>query len=70
MACEPTEMSRPTTTTRAGVRLPMSSAKLPSNNNQFMESQGVGVHILMSAKTAHELGCPIRGILSFTSMST
>src|ERR1700747_850560 len=32
-----------------------------------MESEGVGVHIPMSAKTALELGCPIRGILSFTS---
>ena len=30
-----------------------------------MESQGVGIHILMSTKTALELGCPIRGILSF-----
>jgi hypothetical protein len=28
------------------------------------------VHILMSAKTALELGCPIRGVLSFTSTST
>ncbi|KAI9439787.1 fatty acid synthase [Lactarius indigo] len=54
MGREPTEMSRPTTTTRAG----------------FMESQGVGVHIVMSAKTALELGCPIRGILAFTSTST
>jgi fatty acid synthase subunit alpha, fungi type len=35
-----------------------------------MESQGVGVHIVMSAKTALELGCPIRGILAFTSTST
>ncbi|KAH9966202.1 hypothetical protein BGW80DRAFT_1343438 [Lactifluus volemus] len=54
MGREPTEMSQPTTTTRAG----------------FMESQGVGVHIVMSAKTALELGCPIRGILAFTSTST
>jgi fatty acid synthase subunit alpha, fungi type len=70
MGREPTEMSRPTTTTRAGVRPLMSFAELPSNDHQFMESQGVGVHILMSAKTALELGCPIRGILSFTSTST
>jgi fatty acid synthase subunit alpha, fungi type len=35
-----------------------------------MESQGVGVHIVMSAKTALELGFPIRGILAFTSTST
>ncbi|KAF9007571.1 fatty acid synthase [Cyathus striatus] len=54
MGREPTEMSRPATTSRAG----------------FMESQGTGVHIVMSAKTALELGCPIRGILAFTSTST
>ncbi|KAJ7762020.1 fatty acid synthase [Mycena maculata] len=54
MGREPTEMSRPATTTRAG----------------FMESQGTGVHIVMSAKTALELGAPIRGILAFTSTST
>ncbi|KAF9485144.1 fatty acid synthetase alpha subunit [Pholiota conissans] len=54
MGREPTEMSRPATTSRAG----------------FMESQGTGVHIVMSAKTALELGAPIRGILAFTSTST
>ncbi|KAF9648674.1 fatty acid synthase [Thelephora ganbajun] len=54
MGREPTEMSRPATTTRAG----------------FMESQGTGVHILMSARTALELGAPIRGIVAFTSTST
>ncbi|KAJ7769032.1 thiolase-like protein [Mycena olivaceomarginata] len=54
MGREPAEMSRPATTTRAG----------------FMEAQGTGVHIVMSAKTALELGCPIRGILAFTSTST
>lgn len=54
MGREPTEMSRPATTTRAG----------------FMESQGTGVHILMSARTALELGAPIRGIIAFTSTST
>ncbi|PCH42040.1 fatty acid synthase [Wolfiporia cocos MD-104 SS10] len=53
MGREPTEMSRPATTTRGG----------------FMEAQGVGVHVLMSAKTALELGCPIRGIIAFTSTS-
>ncbi|KAJ7703458.1 hypothetical protein B0H16DRAFT_1831018 [Mycena metata] len=53
MGREPTEMSRPATTTRAG----------------FMESQGTGVHIVMSAKPALELGAPIRGILAFTSTS-
>ncbi|RDX57079.1 fatty acid synthase [Lentinus brumalis] len=54
MGREPTEMSRPATTTRSG----------------FMEAQGTGVHVLMSAKTALELGCPIRGIIGFTSTST
>ncbi|KAH9945014.1 fatty acid synthase [Epithele typhae] len=54
MGREPTEMSRPATTTRAG----------------FMEAQGTGVHVLMSAKTAIELGCPIRGIVAYTSTST
>ncbi|KZV59595.1 thiolase-like protein [Peniophora sp. CONT] len=51
---EPTEMSRPTTTTHAGV----------------MVAQGAGVHIVMNVKTALELGCPSRGILAFTSMSS
>ncbi|KAL0065236.1 fatty acid synthase alpha subunit Lsd1 [Marasmius tenuissimus] len=54
MGREPTEMSRPTTSTRAG----------------FMEAQGTGIHVVMSAKTALELGCPIRGILAFTATST
>ena len=54
MGREPTEVSRPATTTRAG----------------FMESQGTGVHILMSARTALKLGAPIRGIIAFTSTST
>lgn len=51
---EPNEMSRPTTTTRAG----------------FMESQGTGVQILMSAATAIKMGAPVRGIVGFTSTST
>ncbi|KAF8056930.1 hypothetical protein FPV67DRAFT_1677684 [Lyophyllum atratum] len=50
----PTEMSRLATTSRAG----------------FMEAQGTGVHIIMNAKTALELGAPIRGILAFSSTST
>ncbi|KNZ81816.1 Fatty acid synthase subunit alpha [Termitomyces sp. J132] len=54
MGREPTEMSRPATSSRAG----------------FMEAQGTGVHILMNAKTALELGAPIRGVLAFTSTST
>ncbi|TIB03399.1 hypothetical protein E3P94_00662 [Wallemia ichthyophaga] len=51
---EPNEMSRPTTTSRAG----------------FMEAQGTGVQVLMSASTAIEIGAPIRGIVGFTSTST
>ncbi|KAK0450204.1 fatty acid synthase [Armillaria borealis] len=54
MGREPAEMSRPATSTRSG----------------FMEAQGTGIHIVMSAKTALELGCPIRGIVAFTSTST
>ncbi|KAA1467738.1 fatty acid synthase [Dentipellis sp. KUC8613] len=54
MGREPTEMSRPTTTTRSG----------------FMEAQGTGVHIVMSAKTAIKLGAPIRGVIGFSSTST
>ncbi|KAF8525925.1 hypothetical protein BU17DRAFT_74311 [Hysterangium stoloniferum] len=51
---EPTEFSRPTTSTRAG----------------FMESQGCGVQVVMSAKLALEMGAPIHAIVAFTSTST
>ncbi|KAG8889684.1 3-oxoacyl-[acyl-carrier-protein] synthase [Tulasnella sp. 332] len=54
MGREPNEFSRPTTSTRAG----------------FMESQGTGVQILMSARTALEMGAAIRGVVAFTSTST
>ena len=54
MGREPTEMSRPATTT----------------HNGFTEYQGTGVHILMSTRTALGLGAPTRGILAFTSTST
>ncbi|EPQ52677.1 hypothetical protein GLOTRDRAFT_112049 [Gloeophyllum trabeum ATCC 11539] len=54
MGREPTEMSRPATTTRAG----------------FMEAQGSGVQVVMSARTALELGAPIRAVVAFTSTST
>ena len=71
MGREPTEMSRPGTTTRAGVCRAMQSERYPANHwLQFMESQGTGIHIVMSAKTALELGAPIRGVLAFTSTST
>ncbi|QRV90063.1 fatty acid synthase subunit beta [Ceratobasidium sp. AG-Ba] len=54
MGREPNEFSRPTTSTRSG----------------FMEAQGTGVQILMSAKTALEMGCAIQSIVAFTSTST
>ena len=54
MGREPNEFSRPMTSTRSG----------------FMESQGCGVHILMSAKTAIELGVNIQGIVAYTSTHT
>ena len=51
---QPNEMSRPTTSTRAG----------------FMEAQGCGAQVLMSAKTAIEMGATIYGIVAFTSTAT
>lgn len=54
MGREPTGMSRPTTTTRSGLR----------------ELVGSGVHVVMSAKIALKLGCPIRDVVAFTSTST
>jgi len=51
---EPNEMSRPTTSTRAG----------------FMESQGCGVQVLMSAKTAIEIGASIYGIVAYTATAS
>ena len=54
MGREPNEFSRPMTSTRAG----------------FMESQGCGVHVIMSAKTALELGATIQGIVAYTSTHT
>ncbi|RPB10026.1 3-oxoacyl-synthase [Morchella conica CCBAS932] len=50
----PAEMSRPTTTTRNG----------------FMESQGCGVQLIMSAKLALEMGVPIYGIVALTATAT
>jgi phosphopantetheine--protein transferase-like protein len=47
----PAEMSRPTTSTRAG----------------FMEAQGSGVQIVMQAKLAVEMGCPIYGVIGLTN---
>jgi fatty acid synthase subunit alpha len=50
----PSEMSRPATTTRNG----------------FMESQGSGLQIIMSAKLALEMGVPIYGVLGLTATAT
>jgi len=50
----PKEMSRPTTTTRNG----------------FMESQGCGMQIIMSARLALDMGTPIYGILGLTTTAT
>jgi len=50
----PKEMSRPTTTTRNG----------------FMESQGCGVQVIMTAKLALEMGVPIYGVLALTTTAS
>lgn len=50
----PQEMSRPTTTTRNG----------------FMESQGCGVQVIMTAKLALDMGVPIHGILALTTTAS
>ncbi|SGZ13233.1 BQ5605_C028g10557 [Microbotryum silenes-dioicae] len=60
---EPTEMSRPTTSTRSGFSM---FARLCGR----VESQGCGTQVLMSAKTAIEMGATIYGIVAFTSTAT
>ncbi|KAI0389104.1 fatty acid synthase subunit alpha [Xylariaceae sp. FL0594] len=50
----PQEMSRPTTTTRNG----------------FMESQGCGVQVIMTAKLALDMGLPVYGILALTTTAS
>lgn len=50
----PKEMSRPTTTTRNG----------------FMESQGCGMQLLMTAQLALDMGVPIYGIVALTATAT
>ena len=50
----PREMSRPTTTTRNG----------------FMESQGCGMQVIMTAQLALDMGVPIYGILALTATAT
>lgn len=49
----PSEMSRPTTSSRSG----------------FMESAGCGVQIIMNAELALEMGVPIYGIVGYTQMA-
>ncbi|KAJ2490065.1 fatty acid synthase alpha subunit Lsd1 [Coemansia sp. RSA 2050] len=51
---EPSEMSRPCTTTRTG----------------FVEAQGAGIAVLMSAAAAIEYGAPIYAILAHTATAT
>ncbi|KAJ4138075.1 beta subunit of fatty acid synthetase [Fusarium equiseti] len=50
----PKEMSRPTTTTRNG----------------FMESQGCGIQVIMTAKLALDMGVPIHGIIALTTTAS
>ncbi|KAJ1331771.1 fungal fatty acid synthase subunit alpha [Microdochium nivale] len=50
----PKEMSRPTTTTRNG----------------FMESQGSGVQLIMTAQLALDMGLPIYGVLALTTTAS
>jgi fatty acid synthase subunit alpha len=50
----PQEMSRPTSTTRNG----------------FMESQGCGIQVLMTAQLALDMGVPIYGVVAATSTAT
>ncbi|CAM1511186.1 Fc.00g086990.m01.CDS01 [Cosmosporella sp. VM-42] len=50
----PKEMSRPTTTTRNG----------------FMESQGCGMQVIMTARLALDMGVPIHGILALTTTAS
>ena len=50
----PKEMSRPTTTTRNG----------------FMESQGCGIQVIMTAKLALDMGVPIHGVLALTTTAS
>lgn len=50
----PAEMSRPATTTRAG----------------FMEAQGAGIQVMMTAKLAIDMGVPIYGIVGMTATAS
>ena len=50
----PKEMSRPMTTTRNG----------------FMESQGCGIQVIMTAQLALDMGVPIHGVLALTTTAS
>ena len=50
----PSEMSRPATTTRSG----------------FMEAQGSGIQVIMTAELALKMGVPIYGIVALTATAT
>ncbi len=50
----PAEMSRPATSSRSG----------------FVESEGAGVQVIMTAKLALEMGLPIRGIVALTATAS
>lgn len=50
----PSEMSRPTTTSRSG----------------FMESQGSGIQVIMTAELALKMGVPIYAVLAMTATAT
>lgn len=50
----PKEMSRPTTTTRSG----------------FMEAQGSGIQVIMTADLALKMGVPIHAVLAMTATAT
>ena len=50
----PSEMSRPATTTRSG----------------FMEAQGAGIQIIMTAELALKMGVPIYGIVAMTATAS
>ncbi|KAJ2190938.1 fatty acid synthase alpha subunit Lsd1 [Coemansia sp. RSA 532] len=54
MGREPSEMCRPCTSTRSG----------------FVEGQGGGVAVLMSASTAIAIGAPIYGVIAMSSTAT
>jgi hypothetical protein len=69
-------MSRPTASTRDGVSFHVVGISDSSNDTSFssrrLKAQGLGMQVvmIMSAKTAIELGVTIRGVIAFTSTST